>query len=159
MSRDELLILQKYLTKHLFKSFIQVSSFSAIFSVIFIKKSKRGLHLCVNYCDLNNLTVKNHYSLPLIRETLNLLTLSVIFTKLDIIAAFNKLQIAEGEEWKTAMCTCYSLFEYLIMLFELCEAPSSFQSYINDILWDCLDIFVTVYIDDILIYSKNRKDH
>ena len=98
MSRDELLILQKYLTKHLFKSFIQVSSFSAIFSVIFIKKSKRGLHLCVNYCDLNNLTVKNHYSLPLIRETLNLLTLSVIFTKLDIIAAFNKLQIAEGKE-------------------------------------------------------------
>ena len=159
MSRDELLVLQKYLKKHLFKSFIQVSSSSAAFSVIFVKKPEGGLCLCVDYRGLNNLTVKNHYPLPLIRETLNLLTSSVIFTKLDIIAAFNKLQMAEGKEWKTAMRTCYSLFEYLVMLFELCEASSSFQSYINDILWDCLDIFVTAYIDDILIYSKNRKDH
>ena len=97
--------------------------------------------------------------MPLIRETLNLLTLSVIFIKLDIIATFNKLWMAEGKKWKTAMCTYYSLFKYLIMPFELCEVSSSFQSYINDILWICLNIFVTVYIDDILIYSKNRKDH
>ena len=126
MSRDELLMLQKYLKKHLFKSFIQVSSSSAVFSVIFVKKSESSLCLCVDYRDLNNLTVKNHYSLSLIRETLNLLTLSVIFTKLDIIAAFNKLQMAEGKEWKITIRTCYSLFEYLIMPFELCEAPSFF---------------------------------
>ena len=119
-------MLQKYLKKHLFKSFIQVSSFSAVFSVIFIKKSESDLCLCVDYYDLNNLTVKNHYSLPLIREILNLLTLSVIFIKLDIIAAFNKLQMTEEKEWKTAMRTCYSLFKYLIMLFELCEASSFF---------------------------------
>ena len=126
MSRDELLMLQKYLKEHLFKGFIQVSSFSATFSVIFVKKPESGLCLCVDYRDLNNLTVKNHYSLPLIRETLNLLTLSVIFTKLNIIAAFNKLQMAEGKEWKTAMHICYSLFKYLVMPFELCEASSSF---------------------------------
>ena len=84
---------------------------------------------------------------------------SVIFTKLDIIAAFNKLRIAEGEEWKTAMQTHYNLFKYLIMLFELYEASGSFQSYINDILWDCLDVFVTAYIDDILIFSKSKKEH
>ena len=159
MSRDELLMLQKYLKKHLFKDFIQVSSSSAAFSVIFVKKSESDLCLCVNYCDLNNLTVKNHYSLSLIDKTLNLLILSVIFTKLNIIAAFNKLQIAEGEKWKTAMRTYYSLFKYLIMFFKLCEVSSFFQSYINDILWDCLNIFITVYIDDILIYSKNRKNH
>ena len=126
MSRDELLVLQKYLKKHLFKSFIQVSSSSAAFSVIFVKKPEGGLCLCVDYRGLNNLTVKNRYPLPLIRETLNLLTLSVIFTKLDIIAAFNKLQMAEGKEWKITIRTCYSLFEYLIMPFELCEAPSFF---------------------------------
>ena len=91
ISRDELLMLQKYLKEHLFKDFIRVSSSSAAFSIIFIKKSESDLCLCVNYCDLNNLTVKNHYSLSLIRETLNLLTSSVIFTKLNIIAAFNKL--------------------------------------------------------------------
>ena len=67
--------------------------------------------------------------------------------------------MAEEKEWKTAMHICYSLFKYLIMLFKLYEASSSFQSYINDILWDCLNIFVTVYIDNILIYSKNRKNH
>ena len=57
------------------------------------------------------------------------------------------------------MRTCYSLFEYLVMPFGLCEAPSSFQSYINDVLRDCLDVFATAYIDDILIYSKSKKEH
>ena len=91
MFRDKLLVLQKYLKKYLFKSFIQVILFSAAFSVIFVKKSEGGLHLCVDYCSLNNLIVKNRYPLLLIGKTLNLLTLSVIFIKLDIIAAFNKL--------------------------------------------------------------------
>ena len=157
--RDELLMLQKYLKKHLFKNFIWVSSFSVIFSVIFIKKSESDLCLYVNYYSLNNLTVKNHYSLSLIRKTLNLLILSVIFTKLNIIAVFNKLWMTEEKKWKTAICTYYSLFKYLIMLFRLCEVSSFFQSYINDILWDCLNIFITAYIDNILIYSKNRKNH
>ena len=159
ISRDELLVLQKYLKEHLFKNFIWVSSSPAASSVIFVRKSEGDLQLCVNYCDFNNLTVKNCYSLPLIWETLNLMTFSVIFIKLDIIAAFNKLQMAEGEKWKTTMCICYSLFKYLIMSFNLCEASSSFQSYINDILQNCLNIFVTVYIDDILIYSKSVKEH
>ena len=159
MFRDELLVLQKYLKEHLFKSFIRVSSSPAASSVIFIKKPEGDLWLCVNYHGLNNLIVKNRYPLPLIWETLNLMTSSVIFTKLNIIAAFNKLRMAEGEEWKTAMRICYGLFEYLVMPFNLCEALSSFQSYINDILQDCLNIFTTVYIDDILIYSKSVKEH
>ena len=159
MSCDELQVLQKYLKDHLSKGFICVSSSSAASSVIFIKKPEGELCLCVNYCDLNNLTVKNQYPLPLIQETLNLITSSVIFTKLDIIAAFNKLRMAEREKWKTAMQTCYGLFKYLIMLFELYEASSSFQSYINDILWDCLDVFITAYIDDVLIFSKSKKEH
>ena len=57
------------------------------------------------------------------------------------------------------MCTHYDLFKYLVMPFNLCEASSSFQSYINDILQNCLNIFATVYIDDILIYSKSVKEH
>ena len=152
-------MLQKYLKDHLSKGFIRVSSSSVTSLVIFVKKPEDKLHLCVNYCDLNNLTVKNQYSLPLIWETLNLMISSVIFTKLDIIAAFNKLRIAEGEKWKNAMQICYDLFEYLIMLFELYEVSSFFQSYINNILWDCLDVFVTAYIDDILIFSKSKKEH
>ena len=98
MSQDKLLILQKYLKEHLVKGFICVSFFSAASSVIFGKKPEGGLHLCVNYCSFNNLTVKNCYLLPLIWKTLNLITSSVIFIKLNIIAAFNKLQMAEEEK-------------------------------------------------------------
>ena len=97
ISRDELLVLQKYLKEHLFKSFIRVSSSPVTSSVIFVKKPEGDLQLCVNYRDLNNLTVKNCYPLSLIWETLNLIAFSVIFIKLDIIAAFNKLRMAEGE--------------------------------------------------------------
>ena len=84
---------------------------------------------------------------------------AVVYTKLDIIAAFNRLRIAKGEEWKTAFRTRYRLYEYLVMPFGLANAPSSFQHYINDTLRDYLDVFCTAYIDDILIYSNSREGH
>ena len=105
------------------------------------------------------MTIKNQYPLLLIQETLDCLTKAVIFTKLDIIAAFNKLQIAEGDEWMTAFRTQYGLYEYLVMPFGLVNALSSFQHYINDVLRKYLDIFCTVYIDDILIYSNSVKEY
>ena len=102
MSQDELKVLWKYLNDHLFKGFIQVSSSLTAALVLFIHKSEGGLRFCVDYWGLNVITVKNQYSLPLIKETLNCLCNAVVYTKLDIIAAFNHLWIAEGEEWKTA---------------------------------------------------------
>ena len=82
-----------------------------------------------------------------------------IFSKIDIIAAFNKLRIKEGEEWKTAFRTRYGLYKYLVMPFGLANRPSSFQTYINDVLHGMLDVFCTAYIDDILIYSNSKKEH
>ena len=102
MSQDELKVLQKYLNNHLFKGFIQVSFSSAAALILFVHKSEGGLRFCVDYWGLNVITVKNQYLLPLIKETLNCLCNAVVYTKLDIIAAFNHLRIAEGEEWKTA---------------------------------------------------------
>ena len=102
MSQDELKVLQKYLNDHLFKGFIWVSSSLAAALILFVHKSEGGLRFCVDYRGLNAITVKNRYSLPLIKETLNCLYKAVVYTKLDIIAAFNHLWIAEGEEWKTA---------------------------------------------------------
>ncbi len=75
------------------------------------------------------------------------------------MTAFNKLRIKKGEKWKTAFRTCYGLFEYLVMSFELCNAPAFFQHYINDALRKHLDVFCTAYIDDILVYSENLKKH
>ena len=98
MSQDELKVLQKYLNDHLFKGFIQVSFSSAAALVLFVHKSEGGLRFCVDYQELNAITVKNRYPLLLIKETLDCLCNAVIYTKLDIIAAFNYLRIAEGEE-------------------------------------------------------------
>jgi hypothetical protein len=98
VSRDELIVLRKYLDDHLKKGFIRQSSSPAASPVLFVKKPGGGLRFCVDYRQLNQITVKNRYPLPLLQETLNQLGEARYFTKLDIIAAFNKLRIAEGDE-------------------------------------------------------------
>jgi len=98
MSQDELRILKKYLKNNLIKDFIQVSSFFAISLILFVKKSSEELRFCVNYRDLNVMTVKNRYSLSLIREILDQLTKIKYYIKLDIIAVFNKLRMIYEDE-------------------------------------------------------------
>ena len=159
MSQGELQVLKKFFDENLAKSFIRASSFPAAAPVLFVRKPGGGFRLCVDYRALNAITVKNRYPLPLIQETLNRLAKAKYFTKLNIVAAFNKIRMAEREEWKTVFRTRYGLFESLIMNFGLCGAPSSFQNYINDIFHEHLDTFCSAYINDILIYSKTKKEH
>ena len=97
--------------------------------------------------------------MPLITETLYRLSQRVIYSKFDVIGAFNQLRIAKRDEWKTAFRTCYGLFEYVVLPFGLCNGPASFQHYINDTLRKYLDIFCTAYLDDILIYSNSLHEH
>ena len=101
--------------------------------------------------------MKNKYPLPLIQETLNRLTRAKYFTKLDIVAAFNKIRMTENEKWKTVFRIKYGFFEFLIMNFGFCGTPSTFQNYINDILHEYLNIFCSAYIDDVFIYNKTKK--
>ena len=117
------------------------------------------MRFCVDYRALNVITVKNCYPLPLIKETLERVCKAKIFSKIDIIAAFNKLRIREGEEWKTVFQTRYGLYKYLVMPFGLANGPFSFQTYINDVLHGMLDVFCTAYINNILIYSNSKKEH
>ncbi len=98
MSQDKLRVLKKYLKNNLIKDFIQVSSFLAISSILFVKKSSEELRFCVNYRSLNVMTVKNRYSLSFIRETLDWLTKIKYYIKLDIIAVFNKLRMTYEDE-------------------------------------------------------------
>ena len=98
MSQDELRILKKYLKNNLTKDFIQASSSSATSSILFVKKPSEELRFCVNYRGLNAMTVKNQYSLLLIRETLDRLTKTKYYIKLDIIAVFNKLRMTYEDE-------------------------------------------------------------
>ena len=159
MSHNEAQELCHYLDKNLSKEFIWVSHSESAASVLFVKKPEGGLHFCVDYRDLNAVTVKNWYSLPLISETLNCLSQVKIFTKLDIIAAFNWLYIWERDESLIMFHTCFELFKYLVMPFGLCNEPASFQNYINDTLHEYLNDFCIAYLNDILIYSDNEAEH
>ena len=158
-SPKELQVVRKWLDDNLSKGFIRESRSRSAAPLLLAAKPGGGVRICQDYRGLNNVTIKNRYPLPLIRETLDALCDAKVYTKLDIIAAFNKLRIAEGHEWKTAFITRFGLFETLVMPFGLCNAPASFQNYINHTLHDLLDKTCTAYLDDVLIYSANRKDH
>jgi hypothetical protein len=159
MSPSELKAIRKYLDDHLQKGFIRPSNSPAAAPVLIARKPGGGIRICVDYRGLNNVTVKNRYPIPLIRETLDALCHAKVYTKLDITAAFNRIRIAPGDEWKSAFITRFGLFECLVANFGMTGAPSTFQHYINHVLFDLLDKYATAYLDDILIYSKNRKEH
>ncbi len=159
MSRDKILELCCYLNENLSKDFIQVSHFQMIISVLFVKKFEEELCFCMNYQDLNTITVKNWYSLLLISETLNHLSRAKIFIKLNIISAFNQLQIKEEDEAFIVFCTRFKLFKYLVMFFNLCNESVLFQKYINNTLHEHLNKFCTAYLNDILIYFNNELKH
>ena len=159
LSQTELEVLSDYLKENLKKGFIRPSTSPAGAPILFVKKKDGSLRLCVDYRGLNKVTIKNRYPLPLINELLDRLSSASIFTKLDIRNAYHRVRIAAGDEWKTAFRTRYGHFEYLVMPFGLTNAPASFQSYINDTLREFLDVFVVVYLDDILIFSSDPKEH
>jgi hypothetical protein len=159
MSPHELKAIKKYLDENLEKGFIRASMSPAAAPILLAQKPGGGVRVCIDYRGLNALTAKNRYPIPLIRETLDALHDAKYYTKLDIIAAFNRLRMAEGEEWKTAFLTRYGLFEYLVMPFGLQNAPATFQHFINSVLHEFLDKFASAYLDDIIIYSKTRKAH
>ena len=148
-----------YIDKHLGKRFIWPSLSAAASPILLVQKSGGDLCFCIDYRALNAVTVKNKYPLPLILETLGKLTSTVKYKKLDVIHAFNRIRIKEGHEWLTAFNSQYCQFEYLAIPFSLCNAPRTFQGYINQSLQEYLDIFCTAYLDDVLIYSNNEADH
>jgi hypothetical protein len=150
---------RKWLDDNLSKGFIRESRARCAAPLLLAAKPGGGVRICQDYRGLNSVTIKNRYPLPLIRETLDAICRAKVYTKLDIIAAFNKLRIAEGHEWKTAFITRFGLFESMVMPFGLCNAPASFQHFINHTLFDLLDKICTAYLDDVLVYSESRKDH
>ena len=108
---------------------------------------------------MNATTIKNHYALLLIGETLNQLAGVKIFIQLDLHDAYHHIRIYEDDEWKTAFRTHYRHFEYTVMPFGLTNIPVTFQAYINKALSNMLDLCVVIYLDDTLIYSMNEEDH
>jgi hypothetical protein len=159
LSETQLEALRQYLADALQKGWIRLSRSPAGSPILFVPKKDGGLRLCVDYRGLNKVSIKNRHLLPLIDETLDRLYGATVFTKLDLRNAYHRIRIREEDVWKTAFRTRYSHFEYVVLPFGLTNAPATFQAYINESLAGLIDYFVVVYLDDILIYSKDPTDH
>jgi hypothetical protein len=159
LSEVELKTLKSYIETNLANGFIQRSASPAEAPILYAKKKDVGLRLCVDYRALNSATIKNRYPLPFISEMHDRLRGARIFTKLDLRNAYHLIRIKEGDEYKTAFRTRYGQFDYRVMPFGLTNAPATFQSYIDDCLQAYIDYFAVCYLDDILIYSTNEKEH
>jgi len=159
MTQDEFVVIRNYLDSALKKKWIHSSSNSAKTSVLFVKKLNESLYLCVNYHDLNKITVKNNYSLSLLSETLNRFTHARHFIKIDICNIYHCIQIHKNDEWKTTFYTCYDQFEYQMMLFELINASAIFQFYVNHALKLFMNICCIIYLNDVLVYFEMKEQH
>ena len=159
MSREQILVIKEYIDEMLGKGYIRSSTSLYAASILIVKKPDDRLRLCVDYRALNALTIPNRNAPPLIKKTLTKLCAARIYSKFDIITAFNEIRVKDKHEEKTAFLTRYDLYEYMVMPFGLCNASATFQAFINNVLREYLDVFCTAYLDDILIYSNTKKEH
>jgi hypothetical protein len=117
------------------------------------------MRMCIDYRSLNEVTIKNKYPLPRIDYLFDQLQGAKYFSKIDLRSGYHQLGIKEADIQKTAFVTRYGQYEFTVLLFGLTNAPAFFMKLMNKVLMEELDKFVVVFIDNILIYSKNRKDH
>lgn len=151
--------LKAQLTDLIERGFIRPSSSPFGAPVLFVKKKDGTSRMCQDFRGLNKISVKNSYPLPRIDQLLDRLCGATVFSKLDLQMGYNQVRIEPEDIAKTAFRTRYGLYEYLVMPFGLCNAPATFQRLMNDIFRDHLDVFVLVYLDDILIFSRTLADH
>ncbi|CAA0832652.1 Uncharacterized mitochondrial protein AtMg00860, partial [Striga hermonthica] len=134
-----------------------VSSWGA--PVLFVKKKDGSMHMCIDYRELNTLTVQNKYPLPRIEDLFNQLKGANVLSKIDLRSGYHQLKIHESDISKTAFRTCYGHYEFVVMPFGLSNAPAVFMDLMNRVFHPFLDQFVIVFIDDILVYSRSIDQH
>ena len=159
MAPAEMAKLKKQLEELLDKGFIRPSVSPWGAPVLFVKKKDGSLRLCIDDRGLNRVTVKNKYSLPRIDELLDQLKGAKWFSKIDLASGYHQIPIEPNDIRKTAFRTRYGHYEFVVMPFGLTNAPAAFMKMMNGIFRDFLDKFVIIFIDDILVYSRNKEDH
>ena len=159
MPCSELVELKKQLDEMLQKGYICPSSSRWGSPAIFVDKKDGCLRMCVEYHQLNDVTIKNKYPLPRIDDLFDQLSGANVFSKIDLRTGYHQLNIKKEDIPKTAFTTYYGLYEYMVMSFGLTNAPAFFMHMMNKVFMEFLDKFVVVFIDDILIYSKSDEEH
>src|SRR3954468_14752050 len=159
MAPRELAELKIQLEALLAKGFIRPSSSPWGCPVLFVTKKDGIERMCVDYRPLNLATIKNKYPLPTINDLYDQLVGSSLFSKMDLRLGYHQIKIRNEDIPKTTFTTRYDLYESTVMSFVLTNAPASLSRLMNSIFIEYLDKFVVVYLDDILIYSKNEEEH
>ncbi|GKE71605.1 putative reverse transcriptase domain-containing protein, partial [Tanacetum coccineum] len=127
--------------------------------ILFVKKKDGSFRICIDYRELNKLTVKNRYPLPRFDDLFDQLQGSSVYSKIDLRSGYHQLRVHDEDVPKMAFRTLYGHYEYEVMPFGLTNAPAVFMDLMNRVCKPYLDKFVIVFIDDILIYSKSEEEH
>jgi len=159
LSQKEEDILKEQLQQLIEKGFIVPSSSPYGSLVIFIKKKDRKLRMCVDYRALNTQMIKNAYPLPRIDEMFDRIYAGRVFSSFDLTSGYHQVRIKPDDCEKTAFCTRYGQYQFRVVPFGLCNAPATFQAMMHELFQEHLDAFLVIFLDDMLAYSKNPKDH
>ncbi|KAM1731966.1 hypothetical protein ACFX11_017778 [Malus domestica] len=159
MAHAELKELKVRLQELVDKGFIQPSTSPWGAPVLFVRKKDGTLRLCIDYRQLNRVTIKNRYPLPCIDDLFNQLRGTCVFSKIDLRSGYYQLKIKNEDVPKTAFKTRYGHYEFLVLPFRLINAPATFMDLMNRVFQPYLDRFIIVFIDDILVYSKSKVEH
>ncbi|GJX70841.1 putative reverse transcriptase domain-containing protein [Tanacetum coccineum] len=159
LAPSEMLELSNQLKELQEKGFIRPSHSPWGAPMLFVKKKDGAMRMCIDYRELNKLTIKNRYLLPRINNLFDQLQGACCFSKIDLRLGYHQLSIREEDIPKTTFRTRYGHFEFTVMPFGLTNAPAIFMDLMNRVCKPYLDKFVIVFIDDILIYSKSEEEH
>ena len=159
MTPLELKELKTQLEELLNKGFICPSTSPWEALVLFVKKKDDTLRLCIDYRKLNRVTMKNKYPLPRIDDLFDQLNDAKYFSKIDLRTGYHQLRIREEDVPKTTFRMRYGHYEFIVMPFGLTNAPATFMDLMNKVFRAYLDLFVIVFVDDILIYSRSLEEH
>nr|GFC57026.1 putative reverse transcriptase domain-containing protein [Tanacetum cinerariifolium] len=159
LAPSEMKELAKQLQELSDKGFIRPSSLPWGAPVLFVKKKEGSFRMCIDYRELNKLTIKNHYLFPRIDDLFDQLQGSSVYSKIDLRFGYHQLRVREKDIPITAFRTRYGHYEFQVMPFGLTNAPAVFMDLMNRLCRSFLDKFVIVFIDDILTYSKNKEEH
>ena len=128
-------------------------------TTVFLRKKDDSLIMCINYRQLNKVTIKNMYPIPTIDHLFDQLQGARHFSKIDLRLGYHQLRVRDSDILKTAFKTRYGHHEFVVMLFGLTNTPASFMDLMNRVFKQYLDLFVILFIDDILIYSRSEEEH